>query len=147
MLGPNLAVLIDGVGFLPKLNQQAPRTYWGLVPISPNRLRSSRLVSGIWRTSPEAGSLPPNAAHGIQAAARPRPTEAPALGQIDPLPEVLPGIPADDLIHLLRKRRAFDGSRKPPRIGNPELTPSLPASSVIHSVLILRFALGGPGSI
>ena len=71
--------------------------------------------------------LPPNAAHGIQAAARPRLTEAPALGQIDPLPEVLPGIPADDLIHLWRKRRAFDGSRKFPVWA----TPSLPASSVI----------------
>jgi len=58
------------------------------------------------------------------------------------VPEVLPGIPADDLIHLLRKRRAFDGSRKPPRIGNLELARKL---GHLHSVLIMRFALGRVG--
>ena len=54
----------------------------------------------------------------------------------------LPGIYAEDLIHLLRKQRAFEGSRSPARIGNPKVARKLDR---LHSVPILRLA--GPGSI
>jgi hypothetical protein len=62
-----------------------------------------------------------------------------ALGQIDPLPELLPGIYAEDLIHLLRKRRAFEGSRSLARKSIPELASKL---DHLHGILILRLALG-----